>query len=252
MTSLEGKVALVTGARTGLGAATVLALAQAGASVIATGRRQGDCAEIVAAVQAAGGEAADLALDVADLAGTADRVAVALKLFGRIDILVNNAGTIEPMGSLGTLNPADFERAMRINVSGPAALTNALWPHMSDGRIINIVSGAARSVLPGWAAYCASKAALLMFTQSIALEGADRNLRAFALAPGLVDTEMQGAIRAAKINRISDIARTDLLPAATPARAIAWLATGYGDDLAGQFIDIRDAGLLDRVSADLG
>ncbi len=249
MKPLQGKIALVTGARAGLGAATVLALARAGANVIATGRREGDCAATVAA---AGAEALELALDVADLAAIPARIQAALRLFGRVDVLVNNAATIEPMGALGTLDALAFDHAMRLNVSGPAALTSALWPHMANGRIINIVSGAARSALPGWAAYCASKAGLLMLTESIALEGAGQNLLAFAFAPGLVDTQMQASIRAAKINRVSDVPRENLLPASTPARAIAWLAAGYGDDLAGQFIDIRDAGLQDRIGADMG
>lgn len=245
--SLAGKVALVTGARGGMGAATVLALAEAGATVIATGRRDGDCAEVVAAVVARGGKAADFALDVGDLAAIPARAAAALALYGRVDILVNNAATIAPMAKLSALDPLAFDRSLTVNVSGPAALVSALWPSLKGGRVINVVSGAANHAMSGWSAYCAGKAALLMLTRSIELEGADIGLRGFAFAPGLVDTDMQASIRAAKINQISDVPRENLQPPERPARVIAWLAAGAADDLAGQYVDIRQEGLMARV-----
>ncbi|KKB11054.1 hypothetical protein VE25_14835 [Devosia geojensis] len=246
MRPLSGKVALVTGARRGLGAATAIALADLGATVIACGRRPGDCADVVAAIKAEGGKADDLALDVADIAAIPARVAAAILRHGGIDILVNNAATIEPMAPLARLDPAGFDLAMRVNVSGPAALVAALWPAMAargGGRIVNVVSGAAREALPGWAAYCTSKAALLMLTRSIALEGADAKILGFAFAPGLVDTDMQAAIRESRINRVADIPRENLLPPEIPARAIARLAAGAHDDLSGSYIDIRDENL---------
>lgn len=244
---LQGKVALVTGARAGLGAATVLALAEAGATVIATGRRAGDCADVVAAVIAKGGKATDFALDVSDLAAVPARTAAALALHGRIDILVNNAATIAPMAKLSELDPLAFDRSLTVNVSGPAALVAALWPSLGGGRVINVVSGAANHAMSGWSAYCAGKAALMMLTRSIQLEGADIGLRGFAFAPGLVDTDMQASIRAAKINHISDVPRENLQPPERPARVIAWLASGAADHLAGQYVDIRQEGLLARV-----
>lgn len=245
--SLDGKVALVTGARAGLGAATVLALAEAGATVIATGRKAGDCAEIVAAVIARGGRASELALDIGDLAAIPARAAAALALYGHIDILVNNAATIAPMAKLSELDALAFDQSLAVNVSGPAALVSALWPSLKGSRVINVVSGAANHAMSGWSAYCAGKAALLMLTRSIQLEGADIGLLGFAFAPGLVDTDMQASIRAAKINHISDVPRENLLPPERPAKVIAWLASGAGDDLAGQYADIRQEGLLARV-----
>lgn len=245
--SLHGKVALVTGARAGLGAATVLALAEAGATIIATGRRAGDCADVVAAVIAKGGTATDFALDVSDLAAIPARAAAALAVHGRIDILVNNAATIAPMAKLSELDPLAFDRSLTVNVSGPAALVAALWPSLKNGRVINVVSGAANHAMTGWAAYCAGKAALMMLTRSIQLEGADIGLRGFAFAPGLVDTDMQASIRVAKINQISDVPRESLQPPERPARVIAWLASGAADDLAGQYVDIRQEGLMARV-----
>ncbi|WP_136615883.1 MULTISPECIES: SDR family NAD(P)-dependent oxidoreductase [Mesorhizobium] len=248
---LDGKVALVTGARTGLGAATVVALAKLGATVIASGRHAGDCSAVVDAVTVTGGVASDFMLDVADLDAIPHRVAEALKLHGRIDILVNNAATIAPMARLVELDAGAFDAALTLNVSGPAALTTALWPHFGGGRIVNIVSGAATRAMSGWAAYCASKAALLMLTRSIQLEGEASGILGFALAPGLVDTGMQAAIRDARINAVSDIPRENLDPPERAAQAIAWLATGLADDLAGDYVDVRQPGLQERVTADL-
>lgn len=248
MNDLAGKLALVTGARTGLGAATAIALAQRGAEVIASGRRAGDCADVVSAIRSAGGTAHDVALDVADLAAAPSVIASLMQRFGRLDVLVNNAATIAPMAPLADLDALAFDAALRLNVSGPAALVSALWPPLANGRVINIVSGAANRALPGWAAYCASKAALLMLTHSIALEGAASGLKAFAFAPGLVDTAMQADVRAARINAISEVPQETLLPPATPAKIIAWLASGTADDLADSFIDIRQPGLLERAA----
>ena len=252
MTPLAGRIALVTGARTGLGAATALALARGGATVLASGRRPGDCAGLAETARAEGHSLQDFPIDVADLAAVPARIAAAVAAHDRIDILVNNAATIAPMAGLGDLDPLAFHQALAVNVSGPAALVAALWPHLDNARIINLVSGAANRPVRGWAAYCASKSALLMLTRSIALEGADRGIIAFAFAPGLVDTDMQAAIRTARLNEIADIPRDRLLPVDRPAAVIAWLAGGGADDLAGRYLDIREPGLLERLDAARG
>jgi NAD(P)-dependent dehydrogenase (short-subunit alcohol dehydrogenase family) len=245
---LAGKAALVTGARGGIGAATARALAEAGATVAVCGRKPGDGAAAVAAIEAAGGKAFDHALDVGDLGAVKARIAAAAERLGRLDVIVNNAGVIEPMAPLAAIDPLSFDAALRVNVSGPAAVIAAAWPWlMGGGRVVNLLSGAAVRPLSGWAAYCASKAALLMLTQSVELEGAPAGLHCFGLAPGLVDTGMQAAIRAAHINAISDIPRERLSGPESAARAIGWLASGAGDDLAGTMIDVRDADFRRRA-----
>lgn len=248
MTGLAGKVALVTGARHGIGAAAALALAQGGAAVAVCGRRPGDCAAVVAAITAAGGTAADFALDVADLGGTRQRVDAITRHFGRLDIVVNNAGVIEPMAALAAVDAVAFDLALRTNVSGPAAIITAAWPHFAEGgRIINLLSGAALRPLGGWVAYCTSKAALLMLTRACDLEGAAAGIRCFGLAPGLVDTAMQASIRAAHINEVSEIPQARLSPPDEAGRAIAWLASGAGDAHAGSMVDVRDAAIRAAV-----
>lgn len=245
---LTGKVALVTGARRGIGAAAAVALAQAGATVAAAGRRAGDCAALVEEITAAGGKAFDHAMDVADLTGIAARIEALVERAGRLDVIVNNAGVIEPMSRLDALDAAAFDLAMRTNVSGPAAIIAAAWPHFrTGGRVINILSGAATRPLIGWAAYCSSKAALLMLTRAAELEGAAAGIHCFGLAPGLVDTAMQASIRAAKINSISDIPQEKLSTPRDAALAIAWLASGAGDAHAGTMVDIRNDDFRNEV-----
>jgi NAD(P)-dependent dehydrogenase (short-subunit alcohol dehydrogenase family) len=245
---LDGKAALVTGARGGIGAATALALAEAGAAVAVCGRRPGDCAATVATIEAAGGVAFDLALDVGELRAIRQTVEGAAARLGRLDIIVNNAGVIDPMAPLPEVDAEAFDRTLRINVSGPLAIVTAAWPHLRNGgRVINLLSGAAARPMLGWAAYCASKAALLMLTRSLDLEGAPAGIRCFGLAPGLVDTAMQANIRAAQINEISNIPREKLTSPDAAARAIAWLAGGAGDDLAGGMVDVRDEAFRQRA-----
>lgn len=252
MIDLSGKRAIVTGARRGIGARIAVELARAGAHVAVCGRRAGDCAKIVAEVAAFGGQAVEQPLDVSDLANVGGRIGAAAAQLGGLDIVVNNAGTINPMGAIGELDPDTFDAALRVNVSGAAAVVMASWKHFKlGGRVINLLSGAAREAMPGWSAYCASKAALYMFTRSVSLEGEAEGILAFGFAPGLVDTDMQAAIRAAHINRVSDVPKESLLPSEAPARMVAWLASGRADDLAGELVDIRDDAVRQRMEGDM-
>ncbi|WP_306120154.1 MULTISPECIES: SDR family NAD(P)-dependent oxidoreductase [unclassified Roseitalea] len=251
MADLEGRRALVTGARHGIGGETARVLARHGAHVAVCGRKPGDCEPVVAEIMEAGGEAFDWALDVGDLGAVRGRVEGAVEQLGGLDIVVNNAAVIEPMARLGAIDPQDFDRACRINLSGALAVVHAAWDTlMGGGRVLNLLSGAAVGPMEGWAAYCASKAGLLMLTRSIDLEGTPVGIRGFGFAPGVVDTGMQTAIRAARINRVSDIPRENLAPVSAPAEMIAWLVSGRVDDLAGQMVDIRDPEIGRRMQAD--
>lgn len=247
--NLTGKTATVTGARHGIGAAIARALAEAGATVAVCGRKDGDCKLVVEAIAAAGGKAFDAALDVTDLTGVKGRVDAIAARLGRLDIVVNNAAIIEPMAPVGEIDIEKFDMAVRVNVTGAAAVVNAAWPLLKGrGRIVNLLSGAAIRPLHGWAAYCSGKAALLMLTRAIDEEGKAHGIRCFGIAPGLVDTAMQASIRAAGINEVSKIPQENLSDPTVSAGAIAWLASGAGDDYAGTMADVRDAKFMARVN----
>src|SRR5690606_15700892 len=115
------------------------------------------------------------------------------------------------------------------------------------GTIVNLSSGAAHRPMEGWSAYCAGKAGLAMVTQSLALEYGARGIRAFGFAPGVVDTDMQGEIRASGINPVSKLPRENLARGDDPARAIAYLCSAAAADLAGGELDMRDASCRARA-----
>jgi NAD(P)-dependent dehydrogenase (short-subunit alcohol dehydrogenase family) len=251
MDRLDGRIALVTGAARGIGRAIVLELARRGAQVVAGVRRPEDAAELAAALGA--GHLA-LPCDVRSYDQVAAAVAAARAQFGRLDLLVNNAGVIAPERMLAEVDPAQWAENITVNLVGAMQACRAALPDLLavGGTIINISSGAASRPLEGWSAYCASKAGLAMLTQSLHLEYGPAGLRAYGLRPGVVDTEMQVAIRAAGVNAISKIPREELADPAGPARVVAWLCAAAPADLAGQEVDIRDervrqqAGLEER------
>ena len=249
MPDLSDRRALITGARGGIGAAAAKALASCGAAVAVCGRNTGDCEDVVRRINASGGTAHEVPMDMGRLADISVQVDAATELLGGLDIIINNAAVIEPMGYIGQTDPAAFDLACRINLSGPFAVVNAAWSALqqSGGRVLNVLSGAAVHALDGWAAYCSSKAGLHMLTRMIELEGRPQGIRGFGFSPGLVDTGMQSAIRRTKINRVSDIAREQLSPPDRPAEMIAWLVSGEADDMAGEMVDIRDPSIRNRI-----
>ena len=240
--TLSGKTALVTGGNRGIGLAVVRALAQAGASVHFTAR---SAANIAAAQR-------DLGPIVATghHANMTDRLAMTTLMEQPFDILINNAGIIGPIGRILDVSVEDWARNIDTNLTAAFHTTQLALTHMTrtGGTIVNVSSGAAHRPQEGWSAYCAGKAGLAMLTRSVHLEYGDQ-VRVFGFAPGVVDTDMQGTIRASGINPVSQLPRASLAPASEPAQAIAWLCTSAADPLAGQELDIRNPEL--RAAAGL-
>ena len=231
---LSGKTALVTGGNRGIGLATVRALANAGADVHFTAR---SAANIAAAQRELGPTRA-----TGHLANMTDLVAMATLLEQPFDILVNNAAVIAPIGRILDISAEDWANSININLTSVFHATQRALGHMvanGGGTIVNISSGAAHRPQEGWSAYCAGKAGLAMLTRSVHLEYGAQGIRIFGFAPGVVDTDMQFAIRASGINPVSKIPRENLAPASEPAQAIAWLCTPDADALAGQELDVR-------------
>ncbi|TKV58407.1 glucose 1-dehydrogenase [Nakamurella flava] len=185
---LEGKVALITGAASGIGRRTAERFADEGAIVVV-----GDLDEAgaLAAAEHLGRDALGLRLDVTDADSVAAAVASVVAQRGRLDVLVNNAG-VTITGAAHDLAEDDWDREMRVNVKSVYLMSRAAWPHLvaSKGNIVNTASIAALWAIPADAAYCASKAAVLMLTKCMALDGARDGVRSNCVCPGYTDTPM--------------------------------------------------------------
>jgi NAD(P)-dependent dehydrogenase (short-subunit alcohol dehydrogenase family) len=191
---MAGRVALVTGASRGLGAAAALAYAREGAHCILVARTVGGLEELDDKIKALGGTATLVPLDVTDGPGI-DRLGLALyERFGRLDVLLGNAGILGTLSPVGHIEPEIFERVMAVNVTANWRLIRSLDPLLrrSDaGRAVFVTSGISRQVVPYWSAYAASKAALDMLVGTYAAEVAHTAVRANLYNPGPIRTVMR-------------------------------------------------------------
>ncbi len=190
---LTGKVALVTGATSGLGKRFALILAKAGAKVAITGRRVERLAELQKEIETLGGKAASIALDVTDTGSIAACMEQTEAQLGPVDILVNNAGmNVEALPA--DVTPDGFDTMFDTNVRGAFFMAQAAGRSMiargQGGRIINIASIGAHTVLPGLTIYCMTKAAVGMMTKSLGKEWARHNINVNAMCPGFIETEL--------------------------------------------------------------
>jgi NADP-dependent 3-hydroxy acid dehydrogenase YdfG len=194
--TLAGKVALVTGASSGIGAATAVALAAAGATVAISARRKDRLDEIVAQIEAAGGKALALPGDMAVEADAIAAVEDTARLLGRIDILINSAGIMQAGGIEGA-DLDEYRKVVDINLMATVYTCKAAIPHMlahGVGDIINISSLAGRKGGPETNAYSASKHAVNAMTNGMRQELGDRNIRVSFLMPGATETEVAQGI----------------------------------------------------------
>ena len=213
--ALDGLHAAVTGAGSGIGAASALVLARAGAKVTLLGRRRERLEAHAHVISDQQGTAAAEVLDVTNAAAISAAFEAAAKRFGPVDILVNNAGDAES-APFGKTSLELFERLMRVNLTGAFLCTQAVLPAMlraKRGRIVNIASTAGVKGYPYVSAYCASKHGLVGLTRSLALETAKTGVTVNAVCPGYTETELvdQAVARiAAKTGRSPADARAEL------------------------------------------
>ncbi|MEB3155922.1 MAG: 3-oxoacyl-[acyl-carrier-protein] reductase [Cyanobacteriota bacterium] len=208
--SLEGRVALVTGASRGIGRAIALELAAAGAEVVVNyARSEEAAAEVVETIAAAGGQAWAHRADVAREDEVEEMVREIVRRHGRIDVLVNNAG-ITRDGLLMRMKTADWQSVLDLNLSGCFLTTRAVSKLMlkaRGGRIINITSVVALMGNPGQANYSAAKAGLIGLTRSNAAEFASRGVTVNAVAPGFIASEMTASLDAEAILKAIPLGR---------------------------------------------
>jgi NAD(P)-dependent dehydrogenase (short-subunit alcohol dehydrogenase family) len=190
---LTDKIALVTGASRGIGAALALHLAEAGAHVVAVARTVGGLEELDDKIKAAGSTATLVPLDVKDSAGIA-RLALALnERYGRLDVLVGNAGVLPTASPLGHVEPKDWDNVMAVNVTANWQLIRCMDPLLQRapaGRAVFMTSGVAHYGRAYWGPYAASKAALDALVRAYAAECETTKVRANLFAPGPTRTRM--------------------------------------------------------------
>ncbi|HEY1853354.1 MAG TPA: glucose 1-dehydrogenase [Solirubrobacterales bacterium] len=188
---LAGKVALVTGAGSGIGKASAERFAAEGARVIAVDLKGAE--ETAAAIETAGGEALALATDVADERAVAAMAAAALDRFGRVDVLMNNAGILDEFEPAAETSTETWNRILGANLCGQFFTSRALLPQMverGEGAIVNVASTAGLNGGNGGAAYTTSKHAVIGFTRQLCFDYARKGIRCNVICPGAVETGM--------------------------------------------------------------
>ncbi len=194
---IAGKVAIITGASSGIGLATALALSRAGAKVAIGARRVDNLAELADTIKSEGGHVLYRKLDVSKRSDCDEFAAAVLDEWGSIDILVNNAGLM-PLSFFQNLKIDEWDRMIDVNIKGVMYCTASVIKHMKDkksGHIINISSVAGRTVFPSGSVYCATKHAVTALSEGLRQEFSTRsNIRVSCIEPGVVDTELTSTI----------------------------------------------------------
>ncbi len=242
MATLQGRIALVTGASQGIGRACALELARAGATVALAARSADKLAALADEITAAGGQAAAFTLDVASEDSLKSGAKAVLERYGKVEILVNNAG-ITRDGLMMRMKRADWDDVLNTNLTGAFLLTQALLPAMLKnrwGRILNITSVVGRTGQAGQVNYASSKAGLIGFTRSLAREVASRGVTVNAVAPGYIETPMT-----AVLDDKQREAMMATIPLGRPgtaediAQSVAFLASDAAAYITGHVLDVN-------------
>lgn len=203
MNRLEGKVAIITGGNSGVGAATAKLFAREGAKVVISARREAQLEEVAAAVREAGGEVLPVVTDISKR-GDADKlVAKAVEAYGKVDIMINNAGVLEEgLKPIDRFSDEDLDRIVEINQKGTMYCMRAAASEMEKtgyGSIVNVAS-IAGVMGCGGAVYVSSKAAIIGVTRHTALRFAGTNIRCNAVCPGTIVTPMVASLKPAELD----------------------------------------------------
>jgi NAD(P)-dependent dehydrogenase (short-subunit alcohol dehydrogenase family) len=253
--SLEGKVALITGGSRGIGRASALALADAGANVVVASRKIADLEPVAEEIKAKGVKSIAIAAHVAKIEDSRGLVEQVMRTFGRIDILMNNAGTNPYYGPLMDQDEKTYDITMNVNLKGLFFLSQLVARVMKaqqGGCIINTSSlGGLRAGELG--VYCVTKAAVIMLTQVMAKEWGQYHIRVNAIAPGLIKTRLSEALWKNPAVSEKAVAKIPMMRLGEPeeiAGAVVFLASDAGRYITGETIVI-DGGLFHGEPAHL-
>jgi 3-oxoacyl-[acyl-carrier protein] reductase len=245
------EVAIVTGASRGIGRAVAVALAGSGYRMVLSCRDRGQQADdLVGKIRAAGGEAVAVQADMGQPVEADSLARAALAAFGQVDVLVNNAGVHLPGVRLASVEWEDWERLLRVNLSGPLRLIQAVLPHMRErrrGHIVNISSNVSQRLPAGSGPYAVSKVGLEALTRILAKEEGPSGIRVNAIAPGPIGTDMleeslelMGAERAEAFIRSIPLGRKG--HPEEIASVVAFLVSDAASYITGQVIYVNGGG----------
>jgi NAD(P)-dependent dehydrogenase (short-subunit alcohol dehydrogenase family) len=250
---LKDEVAVVTGAGTGIGRATALAMAQEGATVVVSDVQSAAGEETVRLVSAAGGQAMFLQCDVTQEDDVRALITTTVRTYGRLDCACNNAGVLGQLANTVDCTQANWDKVIAVNLTGVwrcmkfeiAAMLNS-----GRGSIVNIASNVGLVGAEGLPAYCASKGGVVQLTRAAALEYVKRGIRINAVCPGLIETEMTRNMELAHPGAIETIIARDepigrIGKPQEVAAAVVWLCSGVASFVTGVAMPV-DGGLVAR------
>ena len=249
---LTDKVAVITGGTRGIGLAIARAYTREGAVVVLASRAQSAVDTAVQQITSAGGGAAGLAVDVADLQQVQGLAALALEQFGRLDVWVNNAGIAGPYGPTLDVDPAEFTRLVQTNILGTYYGSRTAMQHFTaqrSGKLINLLGRGHKGPLPWQNAYGSSKAWVRAFTRALAEETKDSGAGVFAFSPGMVLTDLLTDVEVIagsehRLNAFPTVVRMLARPAEIPARKAVWIASSATDGKTGLEFSLSTPGSM--------